>query len=113
MTSVPRQGDRFCTAVLTGLVNPTAAPTIDGAVASCEVLAGWTRPCGLSDRQGQLGESSLHPQVHRFLGPELIVSAAEVLDKRGPHQLRDDPGVVCEVRPGLRQPPTPPAAPAR
>jgi hypothetical protein len=52
-------------------------------------LAGFGGPCreagsltpGGSDRQGQLVEGSQDPQIQRFLGPEFVVAAAEILDE--------------------------------
>jgi hypothetical protein len=52
-----------------------------GAVALCEAGPGEIVDSGWSDRQGQLVEGSWDPQVHRFLGPEFVVAAAEVLHK--------------------------------
>ncbi len=39
---------------------------------------------GWSDRQGQLVEASQDPEVYYFLGPEFVVSAADVLHEGGP-----------------------------
>jgi hypothetical protein len=46
----------------------------------CEAGAGEIADLGWSDHQGQLVESSEDPQVYCFLGPEFIVTAAEVPD---------------------------------
>ena len=45
----------------------------------CEAGAGGIVDPGWSDRQGQLVEGSQDPEVYAFLGPEFVVSAAEVL----------------------------------
>jgi len=48
-------------------------------VALCEARVGEVLGPGWSDQQGQLVEGSQDPEVCYFLGPEFVVSAADVL----------------------------------
>jgi hypothetical protein len=68
-----------------------------GAVALCEAGAGEIVDPGWSDRQGQLIEGSRHPQRRRFLGPEFVVSAAEVLDEGVPGSDHPCAAELCEA----------------